>query len=98
MEKKRFISNASWPSSPLFPKAVTTYGDVAKLAGSCAAPVGSVLSVSLKATPPPRHQVGYRRHNFANGRIYSVLTGITSEGVMVSGERANRLAALSLEH
>lgn len=98
MEKEDSFPQRVWQIVAAIPEGyVTTYGDVAKLAGSprAARQVGGVLKRLPEGSTLPWHRVV---HNFANRTGFTAsATGITGRRCDGIGKRANRLAALSLE-
>jgi methylated-DNA-protein-cysteine methyltransferase-like protein len=100
MEKEDSFPQRVWQIVAAIPEGyVTTYGDVAKLAGSprAARQVGGVLKRLPEGSTLPWHRV-VNRHNFANRTGFTAsTTGITGRRCDGIGKRANRLAALSLE-
>ena len=94
MEKEDSFPQRVWQIVAAIPEGyVTTYGDVAKLAGSprAARQVGGVLKRLPEGSTSPRHHFTDRTGFTASA------TGITGRRCDGVGKRANRLAALSLE-
>lgn len=102
MEKEDSFPQRVWQIVAAIPEGyVTTYGDVAKLAGSprAARQVGGVLKRLPEGSTLPWHRV-VNRHgtiSLTGPDLQRQRQALLAEGVMVSGRRANRLAALSLE-
>ena len=101
MEKEDSFPQRVWQIVAAIPEGyVTTYGDVAKLAGSprAARQVGGVLKRLPEGSTLPWHRVVNRRHHFTDRTGFTAsATGITGRRCDGVGKRANRLAALSLE-
>ena len=101
-KKKIHFPQRVWQIVAAIPEGyVTTYGDVAKLAGSprAARQVGGVLKRLPEGSTLPWHRV-VNRHgtiSLTGPDLQRQRQALLAEGVMVSGKRANRLAALSLE-
>lgn len=102
MEKEDSFPQRVWQIVAAIPEGyVTTYGDVAKLAGSprAARQVGGVLKRLPEGSTLPWHRVVNRHGTILANRtgFTASTTGITGRRCDGIGKRANRLAALSLE-